>query len=160
MFSLFGLNTATFSKIQIKGIVKRKYPSYQIVRLRVERLNPLYSSIEEAEGAEIATSARAVIKNEEERRTLSFEKIFGFWKMEYDAPDYGPNVPEGEYYKSYHFGLLNIYRTKNGRVYELSKKDFSWKSNEQMYSIVSQDPGYTQISENEAQALICELKKS
>jgi len=95
--ALFGVHTAAIGKVLVKIIVKLKHPSYRITNVKMQKVD-FFSTVKEVTGAEIATCAVVVIENKTDRRTLHLEKFLWFWLVKNDAPDFGPDVPEDEYY--------------------------------------------------------------
>lgn len=91
------ISTTEFSKKRINAIVKRKYPAYQIITLTPEYTD-WSSTVCEADDAHKPECATVVIKNEEEQRTLHFDKSFIIWRITHDEPDYGENVPDEVYF--------------------------------------------------------------
>ncbi len=85
------------SRRRLIRLIRRKYPSYKLVSLEMKRTD-WSSSVREADDGHKATSAKAVISRGEEQRTLCFSLSFLIWKITHDAPDFGKNVPEDEYY--------------------------------------------------------------
>ena len=85
------------SRERIMRIIRKKYPSYQIISLTPEYAD-WSSTIKTADDEHKATRATAVIKNEEEQRTLRFGLRFRIWRMTRDAPDGGRNVPDDVYF--------------------------------------------------------------
>lgn len=129
--NIFVSKTKT-SKKRIIRIIKRKYPAYQIVSLRMQYAD-WSSTIKEAKDGHRATSAKAVIRNDEEQRTLHFSSSFRIWRTIHDAPDSGKNVPDGVYYMAEHYGAVGkkidideyikdlwIIPDKNGKSYHKS----------------------------------------
>ncbi|MCR5743309.1 MAG: hypothetical protein K6F92_06255 [Lachnospiraceae bacterium] len=86
------------NRARVAAIVRRKYRSYRIGEPVLEFVDNT-GTVRESKGLlTLPTEAVVVVKNDEERRTLHLEKVWGFWKIVHDEPDYGRGVPEGVYY--------------------------------------------------------------
>ena len=91
------ISTTEVSRKRITAIIKRKYPSYQIISLEPEYTD-WSSTVCEADDHHNPETATVVIKNEEEQRTIHFDKHFGLWRISKNEPDYGKNVPDDVYF--------------------------------------------------------------
>ena len=58
----------------IKRMINRKYPNYEISDLKLQYVD-FYSTVREADQFNRPTSAEAVIKSEDEQRTLEFKRV-------------------------------------------------------------------------------------
>ena len=81
----------------IENIIKITYPKHTITDLRLEYTD-CSSTVREAEDDDKATMAEVIIENDNESRTLRYEKKLFFWIKNFDAPDSGTGIIDGEYY--------------------------------------------------------------
>ena len=86
------------SKI-ITTIIKIKYPKYDINSLKLHYVDWSSSvrTIDEHHKYHKATEATAIIINNDEQRTIRFEKFLIIWYISFNKPDYGQNVPDDIY---------------------------------------------------------------
>lgn len=127
---VYALTTTTdVSRKRVTAILRGKYPGYEIVSLDMEYVD-FFSTVREADDDDKATMATAVIRNDDEQRTLHFDRLIVIWTVTHNAPDYGPNGPDDEYFISYgtaHDGILTdieetvrdpwIVPDENGQLY-------------------------------------------
>ena len=102
--NVFTAKTET-SRKRVTKMIRRKYPAYQIVNLRMQYAD-WSSTIKEANNSHRATSAKAVIENHEEQRTLHFRSHFRIWRITHDTPDSGRNVPDEAYFMEDNWAAL------------------------------------------------------
>ncbi len=127
-------------RVTIENIVKKKYPTYQIVDIKLEYVD-WSSTVSEADHFNKATKAEVVIKNSGEQRTIRLLKRFFTWYISSDNPDYGYNVPNGEYYIEENYASIGkavdmeeyvqkgyrwIIPDENGNLYRKVGEDSSW----------------------------------
>ncbi len=128
------------SRVAVERIIKRAYPDYEIVNLDLQYVD-FYSTIRKADEFNNATMAEAVVRNNEEQRTLKFKKILlFFWIKTGDVPDYGSNVPKDFFVEENYMAIgsaVNIEEhieknkiwvipNKDGSIYTISGDDISW----------------------------------
>lgn len=94
-------------------IINKKYYSYEVKDLQLEYVD-WSSTVRSADGYHNATSATAIIENEEEQITLHFKKTFNIWHISSSYPNYGPNIPNEVYFVN--MGYQNI-----GRAIDIDK---------------------------------------
>ena len=85
------------SRKSVTKLIRRKYPAYKTVSLRMQYAD-WSSTVREANDENRATSAEAIIRNDEEQRTLHFRSRFRIWRITHDTPDSGKNVPDDIYF--------------------------------------------------------------
>ena len=93
------------SRKKVTRIIRRKYPSYEIIDLLMEYAD-WSSTICTADEEHRATSAVAVIRSDTEQRTLHLRRSVFRWKLTHDAPDSGPDVPEDAYFMEDDWGAV------------------------------------------------------
>ena len=84
-------------KIMITSKIKKEYKDYKIEDIYLTYTN-FFSTVHEADGENFAEDADVTIKNDEEQLTILLEKKFLLWKITKREYDYGPNIPNNEYY--------------------------------------------------------------
>lgn len=81
----------------IINIINKEYYSYEIKDIQLEYID-FYSTVRSADEYHNATSATAIIENEEEQIILHFKKTFNIWSIKSSYPNYGSNIPNEVYF--------------------------------------------------------------
>lgn len=101
------ISSTDIARKRVENIIRRDYPSYHIDSLEMQYVD-FFSSVREADYDDKPTLATVVISNRDEQRTIHFEKELFLWCIEKNAPDYGPNVPEDEYFIDINWNHVGI----------------------------------------------------
>ena len=127
----------------IENNIKRTYPNHTITDLRLEYTD-WSSTLSEAKDDDKATRAEVIIENNNESRTLRYEKKLFFWIKKFDGPDRGTGIIDGEYYAAIEYRFPeNIheydYAIENGYTILIRNDDgefFSKSNNGNYYSVL------------------------
>ncbi len=121
---------------KIKEMINQKYPDYSISELELNYVD-WSSTVREANGDHKATEAMAIIENENEERTIHLRKKFNNWNIESDEPNYGPSVPDEQYF-------IEI-------IYEHVGKSINIDEQIKKYWIIPDDDGNPYIKEGKGE---------
>ena len=138
IMQLLGPKTKKSRKRVIRKI-RRKYPDYEIAEV-IMQYSDWSSTIRTANEDHKATSAEVVIKNGDRQRTIHLERRFYWmWRIESDAPDHGPDVPEDAYFVEKSVDSVGrridieacvrsawVIPDENGELYHISGNDDNW----------------------------------
>ena len=127
----------------IENNIKRTYPNHTITDLKLEYTD-WSSTLSEAKDDDKATRAEVIIENDDESRTLRYEKKLFFWIKKFDGPDRGTGIIDGEYYAKIEYEFPeNIheydYAIENGYTILIRNDDgefFSKSKNGNYYSVL------------------------
>ena len=106
---LYILSDKSLSKdrARVEKVINSKYSSYKIKDIKLEYVD-WSATIKEADENNRATMSTVIVENEQEQETIHLERTFNIWYIKSAYPNYGPNVPNGEYFAKVEYTKVGI----------------------------------------------------